>query len=515
MMLLLAQLALGEQRVPLSSQALDAVLVLPDSSEQAHLLVANASTSAPVSLSSATLNLSGPVDLTATFSGTEGVHEGRLALSQPGDYAGSLVVEAAGQTDLFAVGGLTIAPPVVPTVATPSRWPFLLLPLLFAIGFFVGRWRQAAGAALLVLAGLSTSRVLAHGGEDHGAPASTTPLSSSLTLKMESQFLIGLRTLPVYAEAFAPHTLGLGSLSAAPGGAATLRASVNGTLQAVGPFPTPGAQVMAGQVLALLRETPSSVDRAALLGQQADAESRLAAAKAALRLAQRDAEQVDQLGAALSERERVERQNAVEVATVGVREAERAAAGSGLQVPVTAPLSGRIALGEARPGDVVEAGDELFHVLSDEALWLRASVPESQAVSITVGGPAEVTLPSLPGKVFPAVILDGGLESNPQTGTVTVTLALAPNPALRPGLAATAWIASGPTEDVLTVPDDAVVESNGSTLVFIKTGPEHFEVREVSLGERNGSRWEVHRGLKAAERVVVSGTYALKSLAGR
>jgi multidrug efflux pump subunit AcrA (membrane-fusion protein) len=65
------------------------------------------------------------------------------------------------------------------------------------------------------------------------------------------------------------------------------------------------------------------------------------------------------------------------------------------------------------------------------------------------------------------------------------------------------------------VPDDAVVESNGSTLVFVKTGPERFEVREVSLGARSGKSWEVHAGLRPAERVVVAGTYALKSLAGR
>jgi RND family efflux transporter MFP subunit len=333
---------------------------------------------------------------------------------------------------------------------------------------------------------------------------------------MESQFLLGLRTLRIYASSFQPRTLGLGALSAAPGGAATLRAPTAGSLEAApGGFPGPGSVVKAGQLLALLREAPSSVDRAALLGQQADAETRLATARASLRLAQRDLEQVDSLGPALTERERMERRNAVEVATVEVREAERAANGAGLLLPIHAPLSGRLALEMARPGDTVEAGADLFHVVSNDTLWLRARVPEAQATRIERGSAAEVLLPSIPGRSFSAILLDDGLEADPQTGTVTVTLALAPDPQLRSGLAATAWIAVGAAEDVLSVPDDAVVESNGSTLVFVKTGPERFEAREVSLGARSGKSWEVHAGLRPAERVVVAGTYALKSLAGR
>lgn len=504
-------------RLPLSSEALDVVLRLPTTPQagpqQAQLMVANASTSAPIRLSSATLNLMGPSTVSVQFQGTSGVHTGEITLSQAGNYAGSLVVDADGTGDLFSVSGLQVMAPPFPAAASSWNLPLLGggLVLVFGLGFIAGHWRRGAALALLWLVPLT--QVDAHGGEDHGAPAAATVPGNVLTLNMESQFLIGLRTLRVYQEAFAAHTLGLGSLSAAPGGAATLRASVAGTLQAAGAFPAPGSWVQAGQVLALLRETPSSVDRAALLGQQAEAEARLAEAQAALRLAQRDVAQIEKLGSALSERERLERQNAETVAKVAVREAERAATGGGLVIPITAPLSGRLEIETAHPGDAVQAGEELFHVVSSEALWLRASVPES--INVPSNGSAEVTLPSLPGRVFPAVVLDGGVEANPQTGTLTVTLALAPDPALRPGLAATAWITAGGTEDVLTVPDDAVVESNGSTLVFVKTGPERFELREVALGARNGSHWEVHAGLQASERVVVAGSYALKSLAGR
>ncbi len=521
-------------RAPLSSASLDAVLVLPPApaavAQSARLLVADAATGAPVSLTSAALSLSGPAQAAATFSGAGGIHSGVILLPAPGDYAGSLVLEAAGQTDLLAVTGVRLSP-IDPPAGAPdgastrragiaAAAGLALAALAFAAGFGLGRsgrWRGAGGAAILGLAGLTASRVAAHGGEDHGAPATTAP-ASTLSLPMESQFLLGLRTVRVYAAPFQPATLGLGALTAAPGGAATLRAPVAGTISAVdrqaGGWPLPGSLVRAGQVLALIRESPSGVDRAALGMQRADAGTRLAEARAALRLAERDAAQLTILGKALSAREILEWQNAVEVARVAVREAERLAGGE-RSLTVTAPLSGRLSPGAARPGDQVSAGDELFHIVSDRALWVRARVPESKAGPITAGGTASVTLPALPGRSFPAVVLDGGVESDPETGTVTVTLALEPDGALRPGLSATAWIVTGATEDVITVPDDAVVESDGIMLVFVKTGPERFEARAVTLGARSGAIWEVHAGLQPGDRVVVSGTYALKSLAGR
>ena len=53
------------------------------------------------------------------------------------------------------------------------------------------------------------------------------------------------------------------------------------------------------------------------------------------------------------------------------------------------------------------------------------------------------------------------------------------------------------------------------SLGFVKVGPEQFELRELRLGARSGRSWEVLDGLKAGERAVVDGTYALRSLAGR
>ena len=52
---------------------------------------------------------------------------------------------------------------------------------------------------------------------------------------------------------------------------------------------------------------------------------------------------------------------------------------------------------------------------------------------------------------------------------------------------------------------------SGTPVVFVRSGPDLFEVRPVTLGARHGGRVEIARGLAADEPVVVTGGFALKS----
>lgn len=518
----------GAMRVPMSSEGLDAVLLLasdePGVAGEATLLVADAATSAPADVSAAALTLAGPASVSAAFSRVSpGVLRAPTTLPAVGSYAGSIVVQRGDQADLLGVPSLTIDGPVHAGSTVPWAWLAGAAAVAFAgilaaavAGFVLGRRGVAGVIAILALGG--AGRVSAHGGEDHGAPAATGPVGAALSLPMESQFLLGLRTVRVYREPFQERVLGLGVLAPAPGGAAVLRAPFGGTLEApAGGFPTPGTTVRAGDVLGMLHESATGPERASLAQERADAATRVAEAQAALALAERDSAQIDALGEALSERERLERAGRVASGRVALAEAEAAAQaiGRGLQVPIRAPLSGRVAAVLARPGDQVEPGAMLFRVVAAGALWVEARVPEGDAEGVVSGQPAEVEVPGAPGRTFPAVVLDGGLVADPETGTVTVTLAVEADPALKPGMAASAWIPRGPTEDALVVPDEAVVESNGVFLAFVKTGPERFAARDLVLGGRGADRWEVHGGLAPGDRVVVAAMYSLKSLAGR
>ncbi len=512
-----AAAAPGGLRVPLSSQAVDAVLVVADSGGST-LLAADAETSAPLALTRADLNLAGPAPLVTSYQ--PGKSPGFLGtsdlLAAHGDYAGSLVTH--GPDDILSVPAFRWGPAEVAHAAAASVVPWILglgavgvaLVVAMIVGFLVGRRAAVASLFLVGLAG----RVGAHGGEDHGAPAGAAVASGGpLALRMDSQFLVHLRTARVFAEPFRPSVLALGHITSAPGGAATLRAPVRGTLLSPpGGFPVPGRAIHAGDLLARIAEGNSAADRADVGAARAEAATRVAEARAALALAERDVAAIPSVGVSLSDRDRLELASRVDVARATLAEAEAQLAALDRGAAVTAPIAGRIVANHANPGDAVNEGDPLFRIVSEGALWAQVRVRATAGLDIV---PGVATMVNAGGELVNALVLDGGREFDPATGTALVTLALDAAPGLRPGLSAEAWIPVGPARDTLVVPESAVVESSGVPVAFVKTGPESFEARELDLGGRGAGRVAVAQGLAPGERVVVAGAYTLKSVAGR
>ncbi len=510
----------------------------PNTPATAWLFLADTATSAPVEAATSALALSGPGQVEADFSATQrpGIYTAQVAFPAFGDYAGALTVTTPKTSDLLAVStfNMDVAPAAATGVSAGLAVAGVAGALALAgaagvlgigVGWLIGR-RRGAGTAAGVLAlgflGTGTARVWAHGGVDDEGPAAKTTAAApggALSLAMESQFLLGLRTQRLLKDAFQDDVEALGRFIARPGDSATLRAPVAGTLVAPsGGFPSPGREVRAGDVLATILETPGSADRASVAQEKAAATTELAEARKALALAERDYAQVPGLLDGISVREQLDRQQSVEVAKVRVASAEAAVAGigSGVSVTIRAPLSGHLGSATARPGDQVAAGDALFRVIDPAGLWMEARLPERNAIGVIDGASARVESPADPGHMLNATVLDHGQEADPATGTVLVTLAVeAGDSGLRPGMSANAWIGRGAARDALVVPDAAVVDSNGSTLAFVKTGPESFEMRELKLGGRAGDEWEVLAGLSPHERVVTAGTYTLRSLAGR
>jgi membrane fusion protein, heavy metal efflux system len=375
---------------------------------------------------------------------------------------------------------------------------------------------------LAALAG-TAERVLAHGGEDHGPPAAPTagePIGSALRLPLESQFLLEVRTERALAGPFDERVPALGTAVAPPGGSAEIHAPVTGILSLPpGSVLAPGQLVTAGEPLATISETLAGADRSSVVAGQSEAMIRLAEARRDLAVAERDAARAEELGAVLSERERLERRSALELARQAVAQAEGATSQLRSGTPTTvlrAPIRGRISAMLARPGDVVSPGDVLYRLVGDGSLWIEARVPEALAGRLVAGAPALVWADARPDEPLAATVLDPGLEADPATGTLEVTLATEGTPSwLVPGMTVATSIVSGEVRQALTIPDGAVVDSGGETLVFVKTGPETFETRPVRVGALSADRREVLVGLAEGERVVVQGTYALRSLAGR
>lgn len=518
-------------RVSTWSSEFEAVLSLPNATPgvpvDATLLLADFTTSAPIAAGQAELKLDGAGSLTVRIPAGEqpGVWPFHPTFPAEGTYSGGLTVIGADRADVLGLPPFDVTVHEAPT--SGFGWGAVVGGLVCGavagvlVGLGVARraWRLVP-VGLVVVGFVVAERVSAHGGEDHGPPTAPTATGGGLHLPLESQFLLEVRTAKVAVRPFAERVRALGTTVAPPGASAEIHAPVTGVLSV--PDATllaPGALVTAGQTLATIAESLGGADRSNVVDARTQAQVRLAQARSTLALAERDQQQAAALGEVLSGKERLAREQAVEVARAELEQARIAAqslAGSQATLVLKAPITGRIATMLARPGDVVAPGDVLYRIVGGGGSWVQVRAPVALAGHLQVGATATIETDARPGEVFAATVLDPGLEADPGTGTVEVTLSLDdPDAGLIPGTAVTASIVSGGEREALTVPDGAVVDSGGESLVFVKTGPESFEARPVRIGARSADLREVLAGLEAAERVVVQGTYTLRSLAGR
>jgi len=99
-----------------------------------------------------------------------------------------------------------------------------------------------------------------------------------------------------------------------------------------------------------------------------------------------------------------------------------------------------------------------------------------------------------------------------KTRTVTGRVEVAnPEGRLKAGMFVEAVLEGGGGRTALAVPEAAVQDDGGRSIVFVLTGERRFARREIETGQRLGGQVEVLAGLTAGETVATSGSFLLKS----
>lgn len=185
-------------------------------------------------------------------------------------------------------------------------------------------------------------------------------------------------------------------------------------------------------------------------------------------------------------------------------------------IAVTTPIAGTVTKREVNPGAGVKEGDTLFSIADLSTVWIIASVPESQVNHIRVGTPAEIRGPALGGTTLAGRVsyIDPQLSVETRTARVRIVVANS-GQRLKVGMfVEVSFQAHGVAQATeLAVPSAAVQRIGERTVVFVaeEDEPGHFQVRDVEVGGAAGGYTQVITGLKAGERVVTKGTFALKS----
>jgi Cu(I)/Ag(I) efflux system membrane fusion protein len=186
---------------------------------------------------------------------------------------------------------------------------------------------------------------------------------------------------------------------------------------------------------------------------------------------------------------------------------------------ILSPATGTVTKRNISQGDHVMEGMSMFQIIDLRHLWVEFDAYESDIPWVNLGSKVNITLKSIPGKVFKSKITFIDPVLNGATRTTIIRTELDnKNGKLRPGMFAQATIQSMLTNkgDVLMVPKSAVLWTGKKSVVYIKEdhGKTYaFHFREITLGEDTGTHYVVVDGLMAGESVVTNGAFKIDAAA--
>jgi cobalt-zinc-cadmium efflux system membrane fusion protein len=180
---------------------------------------------------------------------------------------------------------------------------------------------------------------------------------------------------------------------------------------------------------------------------------------------------------------------------------------------IRAPFAGVIIHMAAAPGDVVESGAELFSLANLSTVYVQAQVYEKDLDQVRVRQTASITVDSYPGEYFTGNVASISDLIDTQTRTAAVRCQVAnPNGRLKLDMLATVQFPTSTKRATLSVPSDAVQTVAGKSVVFIRSSPSRFSIRQVETGVTSEGRTEIVRGVSDGEPVVSKGAFAVKSV---
>jgi cobalt-zinc-cadmium efflux system membrane fusion protein len=187
--------------------------------------------------------------------------------------------------------------------------------------------------------------------------------------------------------------------------------------------------------------------------------------------------------------------------------------GSNPETVVYAPISGVVITRTAGVGQYianVSAGSTsaLFSISDLSSVWLVANVREADAGEMRLGAPITAKTLAFPDKLFQGRVRFVAPVVDPNTRRLTVRAEIAnPGERLRPQMFAQMSVGSGPVEQALAVPEDAVLYEGDTARVWVlQPNGKSLGSRLVRTGRTRNGEVEVLSGLKAGEKVVSGGS---------
>ena len=346
-------------------------------------------------------------------------------------------------------------------------------------------------------------------GHDHGdaAPAASGDgpkrlPDGSVFLPKPAQRQIGVRTL-VLLEAELPRSLELaGKVAMDPNAGGKVQALLAGRLEAgTRGMPSLGQAVKKGEVLAYVVPSSGAIERS----NQASALAELRAAKS---LAEKRVARLQELSDTVPRKDIEAAQSELISLTERV-----AAVGGGLnnRDVLVAPVSGVIASSNAVAGQVVDARELVFEVVDPTRLRIEALAYDAEVASNVAGATIALGVDTV------ALTFMGAARSLREQALPMLFRAEAGQ-----GSALSKLAVGQPVKVVvqtttrvkgLRVPAQALLKNPANqAVVWVKTAPERFEPRTVTVEPLDGASFVVTAGLQAGDRIATQGATLINQI---
>mgnify|MGYP001596759858 CR=1 FL=1 len=179
---------------------------------------------------------------------------------------------------------------------------------------------------------------------------------------------------------------------------------------------------------------------------------------------------------------------------------------------IKSPSAGVIIAEFINAGEHVDEATSIYTVADVTKLWANFDVYEKDIGSVSLGQKILIYPVSYPNKKFEGEIVFISPRVDESTYTVKIKVLVENTDLLlKLGMFVRGEIVVKDEENYVIVPSEALQSVEGKTVVFVKSGPESFEVREVSVKLANKEQAAILSGIKEGEMVVTQGSFILKS----
>ena len=188
------------------------------------------------------------------------------------------------------------------------------------------------------------------------------------------------------------------------------------------------------------------------------------------------------------------------------------AAASSAQIPLLAPIGGEIVERLVAPGQVIQAGSTQAFTISDTStVWVLANIYQADLAYVHRGDDVSVQTDAYP-DTFQGRISYISPALDPNTRTLQARIVVDNlGDKLKRDMYVIVTVIAGSIRNAISVPDAAVLrDDENQPFVYIAVASNQFGRRPIEIGQSEGGRTQILKGLSIGDRVVANGSLFLQ-----